>query len=51
MSGGWNERFEVRRQWIRRSRTDDVRIFLGGFALSIVDICKSFERMGQSASA
>ncbi len=23
----------------------------GGFALSIVDICKSFERMGQSARA
>src|SRR6478736_3523761 len=26
--GGWNERFEVRRQWISLSRADDVWIFL-----------------------
>jgi hypothetical protein len=51
MSGGWNERFEVRRQWMVGRAPTMSGYSCGGFALSIVDILQELERMGQSAMA
>src|SRR5258707_15876623 len=47
--GGWNERFEVCRQWIRWSRTDDVGKFLRRIcAIDRRHFCKSLREWGRA---
>src|SRR5882724_2852278 len=51
MSGGWNERFEVRRQWISWPRADDVGKFLRRICAIDRRHLQELERMGQRAGA